>query len=263
MAFFARFSLVGWLQRHSWRWRAFGLAAAAVAEFAAILVQLDSKLDASGPVPGGQTAPAAYDAGWPLIYTHTPLGSISYPAWQAALRLHPPGGTWNWFALSFDVLWLGIIFAAGLALVVGAWGLLPRVQGGMRHASAIQAALIGIVAATAWAILSTSAVSNINQAQPTDGATWHIITQPLALIGLLPGVIGFAVQRAFEGAGGLSIALTSGPATGVELLAVLALAVALPAALLSLLVLGIIRLLARRRAAASLDPTIPQEASQE
>ncbi len=259
MSFLARFPPLAWLRRRSWRWFALSWLGLALAEFAAILAQLDSKLDASGPLPRGPAASASYDSGWPLIYTHASFRAITFPAWQRALRAHPPAGTWNWFALSLDVVWLAMIFAAGLALVVGAWSLLPRVWGGMRRAALLQAALSGTVAATIWAIISTGVVTTINQNQPTDAATWQVISQPLPLIGLLPGVIGFAVQRAFEGTGGLSIALTAGPAQMVELLAVLALTVALPAALLSLPAAAIARLVERRRTTAS--ATISQEAS--
>jgi hypothetical protein len=229
-----------------WRWLAVGWALMALAEGAAILCELDSKRNASGPLPNGAPGAASYDAGWPLIYTHVRYQQITFPAWRAVLHAHPPLAAINWFASAADILALGSIFALGLALVAGAWWLVARARGPLRRNALAQSVLLGIVLATGWAILSIFIVNAINQQQPTDAATWAQISAPLTLLGLLPGVISFVVQRAFEATGGLSIAQTAGPAAFVELVAVLALAVALPAALLSALALGLRRVWAAR-----------------
>lgn len=233
-------------RRLPWHWLASGWALMALAEGAAILCELDSKRNASGPLPTGAPGSASYDAGWPFIYTHVQYQQIAFPAWRTTLHAHPPLGTINWFAFAVDIVVLGGIFVLGLALVLSAWWLVTRSRGSLRRGAVAQSVLLGIVLATAWAILSIFIVNAINQQQPTDAATWAQIASPLTLVGLLPGAISFVVQRAFEATGGLSIAQTAGPSAFVELLAVLALAVALPAALLSALVLLARRIFAAR-----------------
>jgi hypothetical protein len=229
------------LRRMPWHWLASGWVTMALAESAAVLCELDSKRNASGPPPGGALGAASYDAGWPFSYTHVRYQQITFPAWQATLHAHPPLASLNWFAVAADILVLGGIFAVGLALVVGAWALAAWARGTLRRAAVLQSVLLGIVLATVWAILSIFIVNAINQQQPTDAATWAQISSPLTLLGVLPGAISFVVQRAFEATGGISIAQTAGPSAFVELVAVLALGVALPAALLSALVLGLRR----------------------
>jgi hypothetical protein len=241
---------LAWLRWRSWRWRAGVLLGLVAAECAAVLTELDSKPDASGPLAGA-TGPAAYAAGWPINYAHIAYRRITFPAWRAALHTRPALGAINWFIFAFDVLWLSGILALGLGLVAGAWSLAARGRGRLGRTACVQSILLGIALAALWAISSTAIVSLINQQQPTDAATWHIITQPILFVALLPGALGFAVQRAFEGGGALGIAQTAGPATGVEVLAVLALTLALPAALLTLLVLAARRALAHRRAQAT------------
>ncbi len=243
-----RIAPLAWLRRRSWRWRAGALAVLVVAECAAVLTELDSKLDASGPLAGAPAAPAAYAAGWPIIYTRVVYRQITFPAWHAALHAYPPPGAFNWFAFAFDVLWLSGILALGLGLVVGAWYVVPRVRGGLARPAFTRAVAVGSGLAMLWALISAAIVAQLNQQQTTDAATWHVITQPLLLVALLPGVLSFAVQRAFEGAGALGIAQTAGPATGIEALAVLLVAVVLPAALLTMLVLALRRAVVHRRA---------------
>ena len=69
------------------------------------------------------------------------------------------------------------------------------------------------------------------------------------------GALHGETERAFEGGGALGIAETAGPASGVEVLAVLSVALALPAALPTLLVLALRRASAHRRAQATIAPS--------
>lgn len=236
-----------WMRQRSWRWRAVCWLVLLCAELAAIPVQLDSKVNASGPIPGGGTGSGHYDAGWPLIYTRIERNGITFAQWQAALHRVPSPAAIAWPIFFIDVVWLGIVFALGLGLVVGLWSLVPRVWPVAQPAALAQASLIGVVLATAWAIISVGVVTGINQSQPTDAATWVQITQPLTLVALLPGVVGYGAQRGFEGNGGLGIALTNGPANLVELGSVLTLTVVLPAAIFAMLSLVIRRIMGYRQ----------------
>ena len=243
-----------WLRGRSWRWWATCWVILGSSEFAAIFAQMQSKTHVVAPSSRSVPSAAGYDAGWPLTYAHIRYATINYSGWHADIHFAPPMSQWQWGVLIVDVAWTGIIFAVGVALPVIAW------WGARRQAAALPAGSFWRVAAICaaivggWFAFATTIVTSINQGQPTDAATWAQLTHPATFVALFPGVLSFVVQRGFEGEGGLSIALTNGPATYVELALVTLVAVALPAGILARLVLATQQLRRWRRPPATTLP---------
>ncbi len=217
------------------------LALVAPASLGAVVTQLTSKRGASAALDTSGAGHVAYAAGWPLAYARFDASQLSTAAWARAVDGPPPVASVAWPAFVADVVLLAIFFAAGLALVAALWWLVVRQRSAVPARQMGQAVITGLAVAASWDVISASVITIISQNVAPDDATRSAITQPRALVALLPGVAGYGVQRWFESDAGPAIATTGGAALVVESLATLALAVALPAALFTLIALGVWR----------------------
>ncbi|MBA3824818.1 MAG: hypothetical protein H0X24_13100 [Ktedonobacterales bacterium] len=243
-----------WLAGRSWRWWATCWLILGLSEFAAIFAQMDSRLHVIAPDPAA-TAPSvgSYDAGWPFVYAHVRSAPLDIHHFGHFLQMPPPMAQWNWFLLISDIAWTGLIFALGAALPVLVWHAVRQNARGTPRGEFWRTAVIALVVVGAWFAFAITIVGNINAGQPTDEATWAQLTPPVTFAALLPGVLSFVVQRGFEGDGGLGIALANGPANSVELVLVLLVAVALPAGIMT----GILLAAQRTRRRFRRTPTPP------
>ncbi|HKD74897.1 MAG TPA: hypothetical protein VKB76_05355, partial [Ktedonobacterales bacterium] len=183
-----------------------------------------------------------YDAGWPFPYAHVHFSGLIGQAWDAAIHQPPPASAINWPILIADCAIMAAVVILGVALIVAGWRFDLRLGHNESQKEMGAAIITGLVLATIWFTISTFIAMQINQSQPTDAAANAQLTQPAQIVLLAPGVAGYEIGRWFESDAGPNISLIGGPANAVEGIVVFGLTTLFPAALLTMLTLGIFRL---------------------
>ncbi len=163
------------------------------------------------------------------------------PAVLGRLLAHPQ---WPWLAL--DVAITGAIIAAGVGIVIGAWATAVRLRGPLPRGQVALGIGLALALGVGWFIASANAVTQINQNAPDTATAYHQLLQPATVLPLLPGIIGLALTQWFQQIFDLTVVAIPNP-VGIGVVALILLAaVGLPAALLAMGILPLLRVIAWR-----------------